>query len=136
TALYSNSAKSKIFFVANAPVKLPSGVSIEASFSDSYLTLVDRAIIAIDRPSQDFVLYSFPSVSQTEPNKLGAYFIAKPIRTDFGVTDLLNAKVHVDILSGRLSQSGILIGQGGGTVRGPEGSELEIPAGSVNSPQV
>ncbi len=136
TALYSNTAKSRINFLANSAVKLPSGISIEASFNDTYLTIIDRSTLLIDRPSQDFVLYSYPSVSVTEPNKLGAYFVAKPIRTDFGLSDLLNAKIHVDIRSGRLAQTGILIGQTGGTVRGQEGSELEIPGGTVNSSQI
>ena len=135
-ALYSANAKARISFIADSASKLPSGVSIEASFADSYLTLIDRTFIAIDRPSQDFVLYSFPTVSTTEPNKLGAYFVAKPIRTDFGITDLLNAKVRVDIRSGRLAQTGVLIGQAGGVVRGAEGSELEIPGGAVNDSQV
>lgn len=135
-ALYSANAKSRINFIANSASKLPSGVSIEASFTDSYLMMVGGAFITIDRPSQDFVLYSYPSVSTTEPNKLGAYFVAKPIRTDFGITDLQNAKVRVDIRSGRLAQTGILIGQTGGVIRGLEGSELEIPNGAVNNSQI
>lgn len=135
TALYSSTAKSRINFLANSVIKLPSGISIEASFSDSYLTLIERSYILIDRPSQDFVLYSYPASSIIEPNKLSAFFVAKPIRTDFGLSDLLNAKIHVDISSGRISQTGILIGQTGGIVRGSEGSELEIPAGSVNTSQ-
>ena len=136
TALYTNTAKTRINFVANSASKLPSGISIEASFTDSYLTLINRNYIFIDRPSQDFVLYAFPAVSPEEPNKLASYFVAKPIRTDFGLSDLLNAKVHVDIRSGRLAQSGVLIGQTGGVVRGSEGSELEIPSGSSAGAQI
>jgi RHS repeat-associated protein len=136
TALYSNTAKARINFTANSVAKLPSGISIEASFNDTYIPIIDRNAIAVERPSQDFVLYAFPSVSVTEPNKLGAYFVAKPVRTDFGLTDLLNAKVRVEIRSGRLAQSGVLIGTSGGVIRSSEGSELEIPGGSVNNPQV
>jgi RHS repeat-associated protein len=136
TALFSNTAKSRITFTANSTAKLPSGVSIEASFGDSYTPLVDPRTITVDRPSQDFVVYSFPSVSAEDPNKLGAFFVAKPVRTDFGLSDLLKAKVHVEIYSGRLSQAGVLIGTTGGTVRGAEGSELEIPGGSIGNPQI
>jgi RHS repeat-associated protein len=136
TALYSNSATSSISFLANSTNKLPSGISIEASFNDTYIPLANPSAVIVERPSQDFVLYSFPAATVAEPNKLGTFFVAKPVRADFTITNLLRATVHVDIRSGRLSQSGVLIGQTGGIVRGTEGAELEITSGAVNDSQV
>lgn len=135
SAIYSQQAKSTITFEANSSSKLPSGVSIEATFDESYTLLLDRTTTFFGRPSQDFVLYSFPSANAEMPNKLGAYFTAKPTRTDYGLADLLNAKIHVEIYSGRLAQSGVLIGNNGGTVGTDEGGQIEIPSGSTTGQQ-
>lgn len=136
TSLFSPQAKARISFMAVSPSKLPSGTSIEASFNDTYLPIIDRNLVYVERPSQDFILYSYPAATESEPNKLGAYFVAKPVRMDYSVTDLINAKVQVDIRSGRLSQSGSLIGEDGGIIRGEEDSEIEIPAGALSETQV
>jgi len=135
SAIYSQQAKSTITFEANSSSKLPSGVSIEATFDESYTLLLDRTTTFFGRPSQDFVLYSFPSANAETPNKLGAYFTAKPTRTDYGLADLLNAKIHVEIYTGRLAQSGVLIGNNGGTVNTDEGGQIEIPSGSTTGQQ-
>lgn len=135
SALYSAQAKSTVSFLANAPTKLPSGVAIEASFDDTYVLSVDRNPQFVDRPAQDFVLYAYPAATTEQPNRLGAFFIAKPTRTDYALTDLLRANVHVEIRSGRLAQSGALVDATGGIVRGEEGAELEIPASAVSGSQ-
>jgi RHS repeat-associated protein len=134
-ATYSAQARATVSFVASAPTQLPSGVAIEASFGETYNLLGGKDSVYVDRPQQDFILYAFPSVSPDQPNRLGASFIAKPTRTDFSITDLLGANVHVEIRSGRQSKTGVLVGQTGGTVRAGDGATLQIAANSFNSPQ-
>jgi RHS repeat-associated protein len=134
-ATYSAQARSTISFVASAPTQLPSGVVIEASYGETYNLLGGKDSVFVERPQQDFVLYAFPSVSADQPNRLGASFIAKPTRTDFSITDLLGANVHVEIRSGRQAKTGVLVGPTGGTVRAGDGATLQIAPDSFNSPQ-
>ncbi|HJQ33118.1 MAG TPA: Ig-like domain-containing protein [Pyrinomonadaceae bacterium] len=134
-ATYSAQARATVSFVAAAPSQLPSGVAIEASFGETYNLLGGRDSVYVDRPQQDFVLYAFPSVAPDQPNRLGASFIAKPTRTDFSITDLLGANVHVEIRSGRQAKTGVLVGPGGGTVRAGDGATLQIAADALGSPQ-
>jgi len=135
TAVFSGSARSAISFFATSPTQLPSGVSIEATFGETYNLLGGRDSVLVDRPAQDFVLYAYPAASAAQPNRLGAFFIAKPTRTDFTITELFNANVHVDIRSGRQSQVGALIDGGGGSVRSANGSELIVPANALSGSQ-
>ena len=134
-ATYSAQARATISFVASAPTQLPSGVAIEASFGETYNLLGGKDSVYVDRPQQDFVLYAFPSVSPDQPNRLGATFIAKPTRTDFSITDLLGANVHVDIRSGRQAKTGVLVGPTGGIVRAGDGATIQIAPDSFTSPQ-
>lgn len=133
TAAFSLAAKSSISFFATAPSQLPSGVSIEASFGETYNLLGGKDPLLVDRPSQDFVLYSYPTNGQ--PNRLGAFFTAKPTRTNFSITELFNANVHVEIRSGRQNKLGSLIDNHGGTVRAGDGSQLSISADAVSGSQ-
>lgn len=132
TAAFSASALSSISFVATAPAQLPSGVSIEATFGETYNLLGGRDSLLVDRPAQDFVLYAFPAATNAQPNRLGAFFVAKPTRTDFTITEIFNANVHVEIRSGRQTKLGILIDDRGGALRASDGSQLTIPANSVS----
>jgi RHS repeat-associated protein len=134
-ATYSAQARATVSFVASAPTQLPSGVAIEASFGETYNLLGGKDSVYVDRPQQDFILYSFPAVSPDQPNRLGATFIAKPTRTDFNITDLLGANVHVDIRSGRQAKTGVLVGPTGGTVRAGDGATMQIAPDSFSSPQ-
>ncbi|HEV8187414.1 MAG TPA: Ig-like domain-containing protein [Pyrinomonadaceae bacterium] len=133
TAAFSAIAKSSISFFATAPSQLPSGVSIEASFGETYNLLGGKDPLLVDRPAQDFVLYAYPGGEQ--PNRLGAIFIAKPTRTNFSITELFNANVHVEIRSGRQNKLGALIDNRGGSLRAGDGSQLLIPADAVSSSQ-
>ena len=133
TAAFSLAAKSSISFFATAPSQLPSGVSIEASFGETYNLLGGKDPVLVDRPSQDFVLYAYPGNGQQ--NRLGAFFIAKPTRTNFSITELFNANVHVEIRSGRQNKLGALIDNHGGGVRAGDGSQLLIPANAVSGSQ-
>jgi RHS repeat-associated protein len=135
TALFSANARSTISFVAIAGNKLPSGVSIEATFGETYNLLAGKDSVLVDRPAQDFVLYSYPAASNDQPNRLGAFFIAKPTRTDFSITELFNANVHVDIRSGRQAKLGTLIDAHGGSLRSGDGSQLTIPSNAVTGAQ-
>src|SRR6185295_4059955 len=90
--------------------------------------------VLVDRPAQDFVLYAYPAVSD-QPNRLGAFFVAKPTRTDFTITELFNANVHVEIRSGRQTRLGALIDGNGGVVRAGDGSQLTIPGNAFSGPQ-
>ncbi|MDX6694606.1 MAG: hypothetical protein QOF02_2209 [Blastocatellia bacterium] len=135
TAVYSAQARSTVSFVAGALNQLPSGVSIEATFGETYNLLAGNDSLLVDRPSQDFVLYSYPAASVEQPNRLAAFFVAKPTRTDFNLTDLLGANVHVEIRSGRQAKLGVLIDNHGGDLRASDGSQLTIPANSVQTPQ-
>jgi RHS repeat-associated protein len=135
SALYSGQAKSTISFVANASSKLPSGVAIEASFDETYVLLADRNPLLVDRPAQDFVLYAYPAATDALPYRLGAFFVAKPTQTNYSLTELLRANVHVEIRSGRIAQSGSLVTATGGIVRAEEGAQLEIPAGALSTSQ-
>jgi RHS repeat-associated protein len=135
TANYSAAARSTINFVATAPTQLPSGVAIEATFGETYKLLGGRDAALVDRPAQDFVLYSYPAASIEHPNRLAAFFIAKPTRTEYSITELLSANVHVEIRSGRQTKTGVLIGTSGGTLRASNGAQLTIPANAVSSPQ-
>ncbi|HEU4932662.1 MAG TPA: Ig-like domain-containing protein [Pyrinomonadaceae bacterium] len=134
TAAFSPTAKSSISFLATAASQLPSGVSIEASFGETYNLLGGRDPVFVDRPAQDFVLYAFPAATG-QPNRLGAFFIAKPTRTNFSITDLFNANVHVEIRSGRQNKLGALVDNQGGSVRAGDGSQLLIPANAVSGSQ-
>ncbi len=133
SAGFSPVAKSSISFFATAASQLPSGVSIEASFGETYNLLGGKDPVLVDRPSQDFVLYAYPNGAQ--PNRLGAFFIAKPTRTNFSITDLFNANVHVEIRSGRQNKLGALVDNQGGSVRAGDGSQLSIPANAVSGSQ-
>ena len=135
TAAFSSTARSSISFFATAPAKLPSGVSIEATFGETYNLLGGKDPVLTDRPSQDFVLYAYPAATSDQPNRLGAFFIAKPTRTNFTITDLFSANVHVEIRSGRQSKLGSLIDNRGGSVRAGDGSELNIPANALSGSQ-
>lgn len=131
TALISPDARSTIAFLATASSKLPSGVAIEATFGETYNLLTDSNPLLVDRPAQDFVLYSYPAAATDDPNKLGALFIAKPTRGDFTLAQLRTANVHVEIRSGRGSSGGVLTGASGGEVNIDSGAKLEIPAGAL-----
>src|SRR5207245_8053583 len=109
TAVFSAGARSAISSVATSATQLPSGVSIEATFGETYNLLGGKDSVLVDRPAQDFVLYAYPAASSDQPNRLGAFFIAKPTRTDFTITELFNANVHVEIRSGRQTRLGSLI---------------------------
>jgi RHS repeat-associated protein len=135
TAAFSNAARSSISFFATSPTQLPSGVSIEATFGETYNLLGGRDSVLVDRPAQDFVLYAYPAATSDQPNRLGAFFIAKPTRTDFSITELFNANVHVEIRSGRTTRLGTLIDGNGGVVRASDGSQLSIPGNAVAAPQ-
>jgi RHS repeat-associated protein len=135
TAAFSAIAKSSISFFATSPSQLPSGVSIEASFGETYNLLGGKDAVLVDRPAQDFVLYAYPVSSGEQPNRLGAFFIAKPTRTNFTITELFNANVHVEIRSGRQNKLGVLVDNNGGSVRAGDGSQLLIPANAVSSSQ-
>jgi RHS repeat-associated protein len=135
TAVFSGSARSSISFLATSTGKLPSGVAIEASFGETYNLLGGRDAELVDRPAQDFVLYAYPAATSAEPNRLGAFFVAKPTRTDFAITEIFNANVHVDIRSGRQNRIGVLIDANGGGLRAGDGSQLTIPANSISGSQ-
>ncbi|MBV8859487.1 MAG: Ig-like domain-containing protein [Acidobacteria bacterium] len=135
SAAYSSEARSTISFVADAPAQLPSGVSVEATFDETYNFLGGKDQLLVGRPAQDFVLYSFPGATAERPNRLGAFFVAKPTRTEFTVAELINANVHVEIRSGRASRTGALVGTAGGTVTSPGGARLVVPANAVTDPQ-
>src|SRR5205085_6117975 len=91
--------------------------------------------LLVDRPSQDFVLYSYPAATSEEPNRLGAFFIAKPTRFELTITQLRTANVHVAIRSGRPLTTGTLVGTNGGQVTTADGaSSLEIAAGALSAP--
>ncbi|HVF51414.1 MAG TPA: Ig-like domain-containing protein [Pyrinomonadaceae bacterium] len=135
TANYTAAARSSINFVATAPSQLPSGVAIEATFGETYKLLAGRDSVLVDRPAQDFVLYSYPAASVEQPNRLAAFFVAKPTRTDYTIAELLNANVHVEIRSGRQTKTGVLVGAGGGTLRASNGAQLTIPANALQGAQ-
>ena len=135
TAAFSPTAKSSISFFATAASQLPSGVSIEASFGETYNLLGGKDAVLVDRPAQDFVLYAYPAATNEQPNRLGAFFIAKPTRTNFSITELFNANVHVEIRSGRQNKIGSLIDNQGGGLRAGDGSQLLIPANAVSGSQ-
>ena len=132
SALMSEEARSTISVTANAPAKLPSGVSVEVTFEETYNLLSDSNPLLVDRPSQDFVLYAYPAATSAEPNRLGAFFIAKPTRTDIKGTQLRSANVHVVIRSGRSATTGVLVGSGGGSVTTPDGAELRVRGGALS----
>jgi RHS repeat-associated protein len=135
SAVFSSSARSSISFLATSTGKLPSGVAIEASFGETYNLLGGRDAELVDRPAQDFVLYAYPAATSDQPNRLGAFFVAKPTRTDFTITEIFNANVHVEIRSGRQNRLGVLIDASGGELRAGDGAQLTIPAGSVSGSQ-
>lgn len=135
TAAFSLAAKSTISFFATAQSQLPSGVSIEASWGETYNLLGGKDPVLVDRPAQDFVLYAYPAASNEQPNRLGAFFIAKPTQTNYSITELFNANVHVEIRSGRQNKIGALIDNQGGGVRAGDGSQLVIPANAVSGSQ-
>lgn len=135
SAVFSSSARSSISFFATSTGKLPSGVAIEASFGETYNLLGGRDAELVDRPAQDFVLYAYPTATSDQPNRLGAFFVAKPTRTDFTITEIFNANVHVEIRSGRQNRLGVLIDTSGGELRAGDGAQLTIPAGSVSGSQ-
>lgn len=135
TAAYSADARSTISFVADAPAQLPSGVAIEATLDETYNFLGGKDQLLVGRPAQDFVLYSFPGATSERPNRLGAFFIAKPTRTEFTVAELLNANVHVEIRSGRQPRTGALIGSQGGSLTSANGARLVVPANAVQGQQ-
>jgi hypothetical protein len=136
TAAFSLVAKSSISFFATAPSQLPSGVSIEASFGETYNLLGGKDSVLVDRPAQDFVVYAYPAATSEQPNRLGAFFIAKPTRTELSITELFNANVHVEIRSGRQNKLGALIDNQGGILRAGDGSQLidsrELPSPARN----
>ncbi|HEY0727033.1 MAG TPA: Ig-like domain-containing protein, partial [Pyrinomonadaceae bacterium] len=135
SAAFSAVTKSSISFVATSPSQLPSGVSIEASFGETYNLLGGKDPVLVDRPAQDFVLYAFPSASGEQPTRLGAFFIAKPTRTNYSITEIFNANVHVEIRSGRTNKLGALIDNQGGSLRAGDGSQFSIPANAVSGQQ-
>jgi RHS repeat-associated protein len=132
--LFSPSASAQVLFTATATRQLPSGVSAQARFNETYNLLAGRTPSLIERPAQDFVLYAFPALS-TQPNSLAASFVARPTRTDLIITDLLNANIHVEIGSGGRAKVGALIGAEGGEVRAGSGAQLMLPAGALAQPR-
>ncbi|HEY0170094.1 MAG TPA: Ig-like domain-containing protein, partial [Pyrinomonadaceae bacterium] len=133
TAVVSPDAKSTISVVAASPSKLPSGVSVEVSFDETYHLLTEREPVFVDRPTQDFVLYAYPAATAEQPNRLGAAFVAKPTRADLTVAQLRLANVHVTIRSGRGATEGVLVGPGGGRVTTADGGTLVIEAGALGA---
>lgn len=130
TLLFSPNAGALVSFVATSTRQLPSGVSAQARFEETYNLLAGRAPALVERPAQDFVLYAFPFAG-TQPNRLGASFVAKPTRTDFRITELLNANIHVEIGSGGQAKVGALVGASGGEVRAAGGAKLSLPSGAL-----
>jgi len=135
SAAFSPIAKSSISFLATAASQLPSGVSIEASFGETYNLLGGKDEVLVDRPAQDFVLYAYPAATGEQSTRLGAFFIAKPTRTNYSITEIFNANVHVEIRSGRQNKLGVLIGNQGGSVRAGDGSQFLIPENAVSGQQ-
>lgn len=132
SAVVSPTAKSTISVLANSQTKLPSGVSIEASFNETYRLLTERNPIIVDRLPQDFILYSYPSATTAQPKMLGASFIAKPTRADLTTAQLQFGNVHIGIHAGRTSVSGVLIGSQGGEVSSQDGATFKIEANSLS----
>lgn len=135
TAAYAPSARSTISFVADSATRLPSGVFVEVTYDETYNLLGGREALLVDRPAQDIVLYAYPAASAERPNRLGAFFVAKPTRTEFNVTELLGANVHVEIRAGRQVKLGTLVGGDGGELRAGSGAALLIPSGALAEPQ-
>jgi len=133
-SIISAEVRSTISFLATSTIKLPSGLAIEASFGESYNLFNQSNPLLIERVPQDFVLYSYPAATNDDPNRLGAFFVAKPTRFDFAVGQLLSGNIRVEIRSGRPLGAGSLIGGGGGSVASESGStRFDIPEGAVNS---
>ncbi|HEY0386096.1 MAG TPA: Ig-like domain-containing protein, partial [Pyrinomonadaceae bacterium] len=133
TAVVSPEARSTISVTANAPSQLPSGISVEVSFEETYNLLSDINPQLVDRPTQDFVLYAYPAATVEQPNRLGAFFIAKPTRSDLTVAQLRTANVHVVIRSGRAATTGVLLGTGGGQITTDDGTEFRVGAGALQA---
>lgn len=133
SAVMSKEARSTISFIARSQSKLPSGVSVEVTFEETYNLLRDSEQVQVERPTQDFMLYAYPAATASEPHRLGAFFVAKPTRTDITVAQLRAGNVHVAIRPGRASTTGVLVGAGGGQVTTDDGAELRIAAGGLSS---
>jgi RHS repeat-associated protein len=133
TALISSSARSTINVVATSFSKLPSGVSVEVTFEETYNLLATSTPLLVDRIPQDFVLYAYPSATLAQPTRLGAFFIAKPTKSELTAAQLRTANVHVVIRSGRETTTGSLIGSTGGQVTTSDGITLKVAAGSLQS---
>lgn len=133
TAVVSPDARSTIAVTANAPTQLPSGISVEVTFEETYNLLSEANPQLVDRPTQDFVLYAYPAATMELPNRLGAFFIAKPTRSELTTAQLRTANVHVVIRSGRAATTGVLLGTGGGQITTSDGSEFRIGAGALTT---
>ncbi|MFN0125037.1 MAG: Ig-like domain-containing protein, partial [Blastocatellia bacterium] len=132
TAIVAPDARSIIGVNANAPVKLPSGVTAEVTFDETYDLLAGETLTP-DRPAQDFVLYAYPAATVAQPNQLAAQFVARPVRNDLTLAQLRAANIHVEIMPGRAQASGVLLGAGGGAARTSDGAELHLPAGALSA---
>ncbi|HEX8184522.1 MAG TPA: Ig-like domain-containing protein, partial [Blastocatellia bacterium] len=134
-SLYSQSAKAAVSFVATPQTRLPSGISIKATFGETYNLLFEGEPLSVDRPAQDIVLYSYPAASIQEPNRIGAFFVAKPTRAQLNVADIFNANVHVEISPVKPGRAGMLVDQSGAAMRAGNGAQLFIPATALSSMQ-
>ncbi|MGH9765330.1 MAG: beta strand repeat-containing protein, partial [Blastocatellia bacterium] len=131
SAVFSTTAQSAITVTATAQSQLPSGVSVEVTFEETYNLFTQADPLLVDRPAEDFVMYAYPAASGSTPNNLAAQFIAKPTQTQFSLAQLKTANVHMIIQSGRAANTGVLIGANGGSVATSDGSELDVPAGAL-----
>lgn len=132
SSIVSPTAKTTISVTAKSQAKIPSGVSIETTFDETYRLLGEQNPLIVDRLPQDFVLYSYPAATAEQPKLLGATFFAKPTRTDLTTAQLQFGKVKIGIYAGRGTSSGVLIGTQGGEVSSDEGATLNIEAGSLS----
>ncbi|HEX7314764.1 MAG TPA: PA14 domain-containing protein [Pyrinomonadaceae bacterium] len=128
---YAPDAGTTVSFVADSARALPSGVSVQATFGETYRLLAAGDPLLVERPSQDFILYSYPASSTEHPNRLGAFFVARPTRTDFSITDLVGANVHVELGAARQPKAGSLVGPGGGELRASSGARLRLAADAL-----
>ncbi|MFB3903053.1 MAG: Ig-like domain-containing protein, partial [Acidobacteriota bacterium] len=129
-ALYGPEAQSTIRVTVETTTKIPSGVWSEASFDERYELRGQSEPKMLERPGQTIVLYSYPAATSSEPNRLGAFFVAKPTLVDYSLAEFRAANLKVRIRSAT-PEPGMLVDSGGATISAAGGLQLELPAGAL-----
>ena len=115
-----------------SPSSLPSGLVVRARVTEQF-DLLDRSRVVPLPYTQDVVVYARPRLA--DDMTLGTKLPITPSRS-FTIQQLALGTVRLDIRTDLAEDGGGIVTSGGGSLAGPGGILLDVPAGAVPSDTV